>query len=61
VLLLDEPTGALDEDTTRIVEGVLRQRLAAGTTIAMVTHSAEQAARLGHRHMRMQDRRLALS
>jgi putative ABC transport system ATP-binding protein len=58
VLLLDEPTGALDEASTTLVEDVLRERLAAGVTIAMVTHSAAQAARLGHRHLRMADRRL---
>jgi predicted ABC-type transport system involved in lysophospholipase L1 biosynthesis ATPase subunit len=32
--------------------------LAAGVTIVMVTHSAAQAARLGSRHLRMEDRRL---
>lgn len=57
-LLLDEPTGALDQDSTGRVEQVLRERLAAGATIVMVTHSAEQAARLGHRHMRMANRHL---
>lgn len=58
VLLLDEATGALDEDSTALVEDVLRERLAAGVTIAMVTHNAAQAARLGHRQLRMDDRRL---
>ena len=58
VLLLDEPTGALDQDSTQRVEAVLHERLAAGVTIAMVTHSAEQAARLGQRHMRMENRHL---
>ena len=58
VLLLDEATGALDEDSTLLVEAVLRERLAAGVAIAMVTHSAAQAARLGSRHLRMEDRRL---
>lgn len=58
VLLLDEPTGALDQDSARRVEGLLHDRLAADVTIAMVTHSAEQAARLGHRHMRLENRRL---
>jgi putative ABC transport system ATP-binding protein len=58
VLLLDEPTGALDQDSTQRVETVLQERLAAGVTIAMVTHSAEQAARLGRRHMRMENRHL---
>lgn len=58
VLLLDEPTGALDAASTILVEAVLRKRLAAGTAILMVTHSAEQAQRLGHRRLNMADRRL---
>ena len=40
------------------VEAVLRERLAAGVAVVMVTHSAAQAARLGSRHLRMEDRRL---
>lgn len=59
VLLLDEPTGALDQDSTRLVEVVLRERLAAGTGILLVSHSPEQAARLGNRQFRMENRRLA--
>jgi putative ABC transport system ATP-binding protein len=58
VLLLDEPTGALDEDSTQRVEAVLRERLATGVTIVMVTHTPQQAARLGQRHLRMQNRQL---
>jgi putative ABC transport system ATP-binding protein len=58
VLLLDEPTGALDEESTQRVEAVLHEHLAAGVTIAMVTHSPAQATRLGHRHLRMTDRQL---
>jgi ABC-type iron transport system FetAB ATPase subunit len=58
VLLLDEATGALDEDSTVLVENLLRERLAAGVAIAVVTHSAAQAARLGHRQLRMDNRRL---
>jgi len=57
-LLLDEPTGALDQESTERVEELLRGRLAAGVTIAMVTHSAAQAERLGSRHMRMEQRHL---
>jgi len=53
VLLLDEPTGALDGDSQAKVEAVLRERMAAGTTILMVTHDAAQAGRLGGRHMVM--------
>jgi putative ABC transport system ATP-binding protein len=59
MLLLDEPTGSLDEQSTQLVETVLREYAANGTTIALVTHSPEQAARLGHRHLRMAERHLA--
>ncbi len=58
VLLADEPTGALDSDSTSLVELVLRERLAAGIAIVMVSHSPEQAARLGHRQFLMRDRHL---
>lgn len=54
VLLLDEPTGALDQESTDLLEAVLRERLAAGVSIIMVTHSAQQAVRLGNQHMIMQ-------
>jgi ABC-type lipoprotein export system ATPase subunit len=58
VFLADEPTGALDQDATALVETILRERLADGVAIILVTHSPEQAARLGHRRFRMQDRHL---
>jgi ABC-type iron transport system FetAB ATPase subunit len=58
VLLLDEPTGALDQDSTARVEALLRERLAAGAAILLVSHSPEQAIRLGDRHFRMVERRL---
>ncbi len=59
VLLLDEPTGALDSEATVCVETVLRERLAGGTAMLVVTHSAEQAARLGNRRFLMAERRLS--
>jgi ABC-type iron transport system FetAB ATPase subunit len=46
VLLLDEPTAALDEDSTAAVEKVLAGCLAAGSALVLVTHSREQARRL---------------
>ena len=58
VLLADEPTGALDADSTTLVETVLRERLATGMAIVMVSHNPEQAARLGHRQFQMRDRHL---
>ncbi|TLU71105.1 ABC transporter ATP-binding protein [Lichenicoccus roseus] len=47
VLLLDEPTGALDPEAVLRAEDLLRQRLAAGTSILMVTHDPAQANRVG--------------
>lgn len=53
VLLLDEPTGALDENSQLLVELVLRECLDAGTAILIVTHSLPQVARLATRHFVM--------
>ncbi|MGY3232150.1 ABC-type iron transport system FetAB ATPase subunit [Luteibacter sp. HA06] len=47
LLLLDEPTASLDPVATQAVEGLIAQRRAAGTTVIWVTHSAEQAIRVG--------------
>ncbi|HJS86972.1 MAG TPA: ABC transporter ATP-binding protein [Acetobacteraceae bacterium] len=58
VLLLDEPTGALDQEATARIEAVLRARLARGTAVLIVTHGAGQAARLGRRTLRMAAGRL---
>jgi ABC-type iron transport system FetAB ATPase subunit len=58
VLLLDEPTGPLDPDSTRKVEAVLQERLAAGLTLVFVTHDPAQGERLGARRFVMIDRRL---
>jgi ABC-type phosphate transport system ATPase subunit len=49
VLLLDEPTAALDPDAVARVEALLRDFLARGLAILIVTHSAEQARRLAQR------------
>jgi len=57
-LLLDEPTGALDPDSTAKMEAILKERLAAGTTIILVTHDPAQGERLGARRFVMRDRRL---
>ena len=53
VLLLDEPTGPLDEVSVTQLEALLRERMAGGTSILLVTHDPNQAARLGGRHYRM--------
>jgi UDP-glucose/iron transport system ATP-binding protein len=53
VLLLDEPTGALDRDSTALVETLLRRRLGQGTAILLVTHDEAQAQRLADQRYRM--------
>ena len=60
VLLLDEPTSALDSAATAAVETVLKEKLAAGATVVIVTHDVDQATRLGARMAHVQDGRLAL-
>lgn len=58
VLLLDEPTAALDLAGTEQVEQELRRYLDGGATILMVTHSADQARRMARRSWRMEQGRL---
>jgi putative ABC transport system ATP-binding protein len=53
VLLLDEPTGPLDEESVAKVEALLRERKATGTSILLVTHDPNQAERLGDQRYRM--------
>ncbi|CAL93933.1 ATP-binding cassette domain-containing protein [Azoarcus olearius] len=50
VLLLDEPTGNLDADSTRRVEALLRDYQAdSGCAVLWVSHDEAQAARVAHR------------
>jgi ABC-type iron transport system FetAB ATPase subunit len=53
VLLLDEPTGPLDEESVARVEALLTERMANGTSVLLVTHDPNQAERLGHQRYRM--------
>ncbi len=46
VLLLDEPTAALDPAATERVENVLTAAMARGLTLVIVSHEAAQAKRL---------------
>jgi putative ABC transport system ATP-binding protein len=54
IILADEPTGNLDSLMTREVLDLLEQVNKQGTTIIMVTHSAECAAR-AHRQVHLLD------
>lgn len=53
VLLLDEPTAALDQTGRAAVEAVVRERLDQGVAALWVTHDQEQAARLAARCLRV--------
>ena len=49
VLLLDEPTAALDHTGTLLVEALIRERLGQGLAVLWTTHDTEQAARMATR------------
>lgn len=57
-LILDEPTGALDAESRTRVEALLKELLAAGRTLLLITHDAAQARRLGTHFWRMEAGRL---
>jgi ABC-type iron transport system FetAB ATPase subunit len=59
VLLLDEPTAALDPDGVARVEALLQACRRDGLTILMVSHSPEQARRIATRTWRVEDGTLA--
>jgi phosphate-transporting ATPase len=49
VLLLDEPTAALDAASVAAVESLITARIRAGLAVLWVTHDAEQAKRIARR------------
>ena len=59
VLLLDEPTAALDHNTTLLIEALLQKQLANGTSILIVTHDTEQPKRLANRILHLEAGRLS--
>ena len=58
VLLLDEPTAALDANAEQAVEAAIARRRSEGAAIVLVTHSDSQAARLAARGYSMAGGRL---
>jgi putative ABC transport system ATP-binding protein len=57
VVLADEPTGELDEDTARGVLALLREHADDGAAVLLVTHS-EEVARSADRRLALRDGRL---
>lgn len=53
VLLLDEPTAALDETTTAKVECLILRHVAAGACAIVVSHDPRQPGRLGAKRYEM--------
>jgi putative ABC transport system ATP-binding protein len=51
VLLLDEPTAALDAASVVAVEAVIASRIRAGLAVLWVTHDASQAGRIARRQL----------
>jgi UDP-glucose/iron transport system ATP-binding protein len=49
VLLLDEPTAALDVASVAAVESLIKARIRTGLAVLWVTHDVEQAKRVAHR------------
>lgn len=58
LLLLDEPTAALDEASVGMVETLLQEFVVAGGLLLLVTHDPRQAKRLAAQHFRMAAGRL---
>lgn len=53
VLLLDEPTASLDPATTEATENLIAKQRAAGVSIVLVSHDADQVRRLARRSLRL--------
>jgi ABC-type sulfate/molybdate transport systems ATPase subunit len=58
VLLLDEPTGALDANATARAERVIRNLLKKGAAIVLVSHDPAQVKRLATRTLMIRNGRL---
>ena len=58
VLLLDEPTSALDPISKNKIESILGEVAATGVSILIVTHDADQAARVADRVLSLASGRL---
>lgn len=53
VLLLDEPTAALDKATTALVEELIRFQLLAGRSVLIASHDTALIERLAHARLQL--------
>jgi len=53
VLLLDEPTGALDPQSKALVGELIRFQLLAGRAVILVSHDQAEIARLAHQRLQL--------
>ena len=55
ILLLDEPTANLDQESAEALRALLRQRAAEGATVLVATHLKEDAQLLCTRILRVEN------
>jgi phosphate-transporting ATPase len=55
VLLLDEPTAALDAASVSLVEALISDELSAGLAVVWVSHDPAQVTRVARRRLRWHD------
>jgi tungstate transport system ATP-binding protein len=53
VILLDEPTAALDVQATALVEELIKFQLLSGRIVILVSHDAGQIARLSNSSLQL--------